>query len=297
MLSGSGQKADGGGGGVGAVKAAASGISAPAVVAAAVGGLGLLKCITVVQAGEVGLVDTLGNVSEQHLQPGLHLVNPMAKVRKFSVKTQNLSFSAMVPTNEGLSVEVEMAVLFRLDPEHVRELYKNVGKKYQSVVLEPTARAVLRNTVARHEAKQLYTAGREKLALDVADELSTQLRSRGIVAEQVLMKRIKLPINVSAAIEHKLQMEQESERMKFVLIKEQQEAERKKIEAEGIANFQTIVSSGINDDLLRWKGIEATAELAKSPNAKTVVFGNPSDGLPVILGGLQPKGKSGGGMW
>jgi prohibitin 1 len=123
------------------------------------------------------------------------------------------------------------------------------------------------------------------IAKDTMKELSAELQKRGIIPEQILLSKIELPKNLTTAIENKLAMEQESERMKFVLVKEQQEAERKKIMAKGIADFQEIVAHGVNEDFLRWKGIEATEKLAASTNAKVVVIGSGKDGLPLILGG------------
>jgi regulator of protease activity HflC (stomatin/prohibitin superfamily) len=149
----------------------------------------------------------------------------------------------------------------------------------------PQFRSVVRGVTARYEAKALYTASREKLAGEIMDELEGLVGPRGITIETAALRQIILPQRLTKSIEEKLQAEQESQRMAFVLKKEEQEAERKRIEAKGIKDFQTIVSEGINDQLLRWKGIEATEKLANSPNAKVIVIGSGKDGLPLILGG------------
>ena len=167
--------------------------------AAVVALLGIKCCVKVINAGEVGLVDLFGTVSEDTLKAGIHVVNPLSKVHSFSIKTQNVDMSARVPTNEGLNVEVDMSVLFRLDPEQVRDLYMKVGKDFVNVVLQPTARAVLRNTVAMHEAKSLYTSGRAVIGTQIIENMTTALACRGIVTEDVLMRSIALPINVSKA--------------------------------------------------------------------------------------------------
>lgn len=258
-------------------------VSIIAVVFAA--GVALFNVFTVVQAGTVGVVDFLGNVSDNTLKAGLNLVNPMAKVVKFSIKTQEIKEIMNVPSKEGLSVQLEISLLFRLDPDNANIIYKTVGPNYTEIILMPQFRSVVRGVTARYEAKALYTASREKLAGEIMDELEGLVGPRGITIETAALRQIILPERLTKSIEEKLQAEQESQRMAFVLKKEEQEAERKRIEAKGIKDFQTIVSEGINDQLLRWKGIEATEKLANSTNSKVVVIGSGKDGLPLILGG------------
>ncbi|KAB2837366.1 MAG: prohibitin family protein [Melioribacteraceae bacterium] len=240
---------------------------------------------TVVPAGTVGVVDFLGNVSDNTLKAGVNLVNPMANVEKFSIKTQEFKEMMNVPSQEGLTVQLEISLLFKLDPEKANEIYKTVGPAYDEVILKPQFRSVVRGVTAKYEAKALYTASREKLAGAIMDELSKLVGPRGILIEAAAMRQIVLPAGLTQSIEEKLQAEQESQRMTFILKKEEQEAERKRIEAKGIRDFQAIVSEGINNQLLKWKGIEATEKLANSPNSKIVVIGSGKDGLPIILGG------------
>jgi len=243
------------------------------------------QLVTVIPAGHTGVIDFLGNVSDNTLKPGVNLVNPMAKVEKMSIKTQELKELMSVPSKEGLSVDLEISLLFKLNSEMANEIYKTVGPNYSEIILMPQFRSVVRGVTARYEAKALYTASREKLSGEIITELENLVGPRGITVEQAPLRQIQLPARLTQSIEEKLQAEQESQRMAFILQKEEQEADRKRIEAKGIADFQDIVSKGISDQLLKWKGIEATENLANSPNSKVVVIGSGKDGLPLILGG------------
>ena len=246
--------------------------------------IALLQCFTIIPAGHTGVIDFLGYVSDHTLKPGVNLVNPMANVEKMSIKTQELKELMSVPSKEGLSVDLEISLLFKLDSEKANDIYKTVGPNYAEIILTPQFRSVVRGVTARYEAKALYTASREKLAGEILAELEKLVGPRGINVEQAPLRQIQLPERLTKSIEEKLQAEQESQRMEFILTREKQEAERKRIEAKGIADFQDIVSKGISDQLLRWKGIEATENLANSQNTKVVVIGSGKDGLPLILG-------------
>jgi regulator of protease activity HflC (stomatin/prohibitin superfamily) len=245
----------------------------------------LVSCLTVVPAGEVGVVDFFGIVSPNTLKAGINLVNPLAKVEKFSVKTQEIKEIMDVPSKEGLTVQLEVSVLFHLNPEAAADVYKTIGKNYVQIILEPQFRSVSRGVTAGYEAKALYTSERELLANQIQDHLRKIVEPRGITVEAAPLRRVGLPSRLTESIEEKLRAEQESQRMEFVLTKEKQEADRKRIEAQGIADFQRIVAQGISEQLLRWKGIEATEKLANSQNAKVVIVGAGKDGLPLILGG------------
>mmetsp|Transcript_39056 Transcript_39056/g.70343 ORF Transcript_39056/g.70343 Transcript_39056/m.70343 type:complete len:170 (-) Transcript_39056:110-619(-) len=164
-------------------------------------------------------------------------------------------------------------------------LYQNVGMDYSKVLIEPEAASVIRGLTSESDAKALYSGGRSKIQDAVREELDTTLRKQGIIIESVMLKDLKLPDSLSKSIELKAQAEQESGRMEFVLTREKQEAERKAIEAQGIADFQRIVSQGISEQTLMWKGIEATEKLIDSPNAKIIMMGNSKGDLPVILNG------------
>ncbi len=245
--------------------------------------LSLIQCFTVIPAGHVGVVDFFGVVSDNTLKSGINLVNPLARVIKFSVKTQEIKEDMDVPSKEGLTVGLEISCLFHLNPDKASLVYKTIGENYAQIILIPNFRSVCRGVTASYEAKALYTSEREQLAQIIKDELQKNVGPRGITIEATPLRKVVLPEGLSKAIEAKLQAEQESQRMQFILQKEEQEAQRKRIEAKGIADFQDIVTRGISEPLLRWKGIEATEKLASSPNSKIVIIGAGKDGLPIIL--------------
>lgn len=240
--------------------------------------------ITVVPAGHVGVKDFFGSVSSSILPAGVHVVLPFTRVIKMSIQTQEVKETTEVPSKEGLMMDLEGSLLFRLDPAKAADIYKTVGKNYQEITVHPQMRSAIREITASYDAKALYSSEREQIARETFELFQKMASGRGIVAEAVLLRKIGLPPIVANAIQEKLKREQEAEQMKFVLQKEQQEAERKRIEAQGISDFQKIVAQGISAQLLEWKGIEATEKLAASPNTKIVVIGN-SKGLPLILGG------------
>jgi prohibitin 1 len=237
-----------------------------------------------VAAGHVGVKDFFGSVSSSTLQPGINVVMPMTRVVEMSVQTQEMKEVAEVPSQEGLILNLETSLLFQLDPAKAADIYRTVGRDYISRIVEPQFRSAIREVTASYEAKALYSAEREKIANEIFTLFRRLAGERGIVVQQVLLRRIGLPPVVANAIQEKLRREQEAEQMKFVLQKEQQEAERKRIEAQGIADFQRIVAQGISAQLLEWKGIEATEKLAASTNSKVVVIGGSKNGLPIILG-------------
>lgn len=243
----------------------------------------LTQIFTVVPAGYVGVVDFFGTVSDQTLKAGINPVNPLARVVKFSVKTQEIKEVMEVPSKEGLTVQLEVSTLFHLNPEKASQVYKTIGENYVQVILEPQFRSVTRGVTAGYDARALYTSEREMLALGIQKELERLVEPRGITVESTPLRRVGLPPGLTQAIEEKLRSEQESQRMQFVLTKEKQEADRKRIEAQGISDFQNIVAKGISEQLLRWKGIEATEKIAQSQNAKVIVIGAGKDGLPLIL--------------
>jgi prohibitin 1 len=245
--------------------------------------------ITVVPAGHVGVKDFLGSVSSDALPPGVHVIMPFTRVHKMSVQTMELKETAEVPSKEGLMMDLEGSVLYRLDPLKAADVYKTIGVNYAEVILVPQVRSAIREITASYDAKALYSSEREQIARETFDLTQKMMGGRGVIVESVLLRKIGLPAIVANAIQEKLKREQESEQMKFVLAKEQQEAERKRIEAQGIADFQKIVQQSLTPMVLELKGIEATEKLAMSPNTKVVVVGNPKSGLPIILGGGADK--------
>lgn len=241
--------------------------------------------VRTVPAGHVGVKDFFGSVSPEVLSPGIRLVVPLTRVVALSVQTQEIKEVAEVPSKEGLILNLEASLLFQLDPSKAVSIYKTVGRDYPNIVVEPQFRSALREITATYEAKALYSAERDRIAREILTNFRQIAGERGIIVQQVLLRKIGLPPVVANAIQEKLRREQEAEQMKFVLQKESQEAERKRIEAQGIADFQKIVAQGISSQLLEWKGIEATEKLAASPNTKIVVIGNSKTGLPIILSG------------
>ncbi len=242
----------------------------------------LSNCFTVIPAGHVGVIDFFGTVSDNTLKAGINFVNPLARIIKMSVKTQEIKEVMDVPSKEGLTVQLEVSILYHLNPEKASDVYKTVGEDYVSVILEPQFRSVTRGVTASFEAKALYTSEREHLSQLLLGEIVKATAERGVEVESAPLRRVGLPPGLSSSIEQKLQAEQESQRMQFILTKEKQEADRKRIEAQGISDFQKIVNQGLNEQLLKWKGIEATEKLANSPNSKVVIIGG-KDGLPLIL--------------
>jgi prohibitin 1 len=244
----------------------------------------LWSSVAYVPAGNVGVLTIFGRVTGEVLPEGTHLVNPFKVNHTMSVRTQTLKEGASVPSNEGLIIALDTSLLFRLDASRAADVYQKVGPYYVDVVVEPNLRSTIRSVTSMHTANALYSGERETVAQQMLKELTTELGKRGIITENILLRDIQLPQTLKASIELKQQAEQESLAMSFRLQKEKQEAERKRIEAQGIRDFQQIVAQGISPQLLEWKGIEATETLAKSPNAKVVVIGGGKSGLPLILG-------------
>ena len=259
-----------------------------AVATLVVGGLvvvALLTSVAYVPAGHVGVVTLFGRVTGQVLPEGTHLIYPFKTVNRMAIRTVELKEAASVPSEEGLIITLDTSLLFRLDPTKAAEIFQTVGPGYVDVVVEPTLRSAIRTATAAHNANALYTGAREEVAKQVQKELEERLGPRGMIIESVLLRDIQLPPMLKQSIEAKQQAEQDALRMTFILQKEKQEAERKRIEAQGIADFQRIVAAGISPALLEWKGIEATEKLAMSQNSKVVVIGSGKNGLPLILGG------------
>ncbi len=246
----------------------------------------LFSSITSIPTGNVGVLTLFGRVTGTALGEGIHLINPLQSVQKLSVQTQSIKESANVPSNEGLILALDTSLLFRLDKNKAAEVFQTVNENYAEKIVEPTLRAAIRSATSAHTANALYTNARELVQQQIQDDLTKQLAARGVIVEAVLLRDVQLPAMLKSSIEAKQQAEQDALRMSFILQKEKQEAERKRIEAQGIADFQKIVAQGISPQLLEWKGIEATEKLALSNNAKVVIIGNPKNGLPLVL---EPK--------
>jgi len=245
----------------------------------------VFSSVTRVGTGHVGVLTLFGKVQTgETLGEGIHLINPLKTNNEMSIQTQTLKESANVPSSEGLMMSLDTSLIYHLNPDRAAEVFQKIGADYENIVVEPTLRSAIRESTASHTANALYTGEREMVAEQIFDQVSAQLSQRGITVENVLLRDIQLPATLKASIEAKQQAEQEALAMNFRLQKETQEAQRKRIEAAGVRDFQQIVAQGITPSLLEWKGIEATENLAKSANTKVVVIGNNKNGLPLILG-------------
>jgi prohibitin 1 len=246
--------------------------------------LALTQFFTQVPAGHVGVVDFFGIVSKKTLPAGINMVNPLARVIKFSIQTKEHKETMEVLSREGLTIGLEISALYRLNPDSAARVYQTVaGGDYETIILIPQFRSISRAVTASFQASALYSTERDRLGMAIQEELARTVAARGVTIESTPLRNVALPVQLTEAIEQKQKADQESQRMEFILTKEKQEADRKRIEAKGIADFQTIVAAGISEQLLRWKGIEATEKLASSPNTKVIIVGAGKDGLPIIL--------------
>jgi prohibitin 1 len=244
----------------------------------------LFSAVTRVATGHVGVLTLFGRVTGEMLPEGMHLINPLKTNNEMSIQTQTLKESASVPSSEGLVMNLDTSLIYHVDPSKASDVYQKIGPDYEAVLIEPNLRAAIREATASHTANALYTGEREMVAKQIYDQLVSLLSQRGFIVESILLRDIQLPQTLKTSIEAKQQAEQEALAMNFRLQKETQEAQRKRIEAAGIRDFQQIVAQGISPQLLEWKGIEATENLSKSANTKVVVIGNSKNGLPLILG-------------
>jgi len=246
----------------------------------------LMASTTSIPTGHVGVLTLFGKVTGDVLPEGIHLINPLKSVEKLSIQTQSRKESASVPSKEGLLLSLDTSLLYHLDHTQAALVFQSVGSDYSEKIVEPELRSAIRGATSAHSSNDLYTNGRELVQAQIENDLKAHLTARGVVVEAVLLRDVQLPALLKASIEAKQQAEQEALRMSFILQKEKQEAERKSIEAKGIADFQKIVAQGISPQLLEWKGIEATEKLAASSNTKIVVIGNTKNGLPLVF---EPK--------
>src|ERR1700704_6300828 len=191
----------------------------------------LLWSTTSIPTGNVGVLTLFGRVTGETLPEGIHLINPLKAVQKLSVQTQSIKESANVPSNEGLILALDTSLLFRLDKTKAAAVYQTIGDNYTEKIVEPTLRAAIRASTSAHSANALYTNARELVQLQIQDELTKELSPRGVIVENVLLRDVQLPAMLKGSIEAKQQAEQDGLRVSFILQKEKQEAERKRIEA------------------------------------------------------------------
>ncbi len=239
--------------------------------------------VAYVPPGSAGVLTSFGRVTGEILPEGTHFVSPFKINHVLTVRTQIQEEHTSTPSSEGLNLEIDTSLIYHLNWGKAANVFQSIGTNYGSTIIEPNLRSVIRDTTAGHSANTLYSSSRKQVEDEIMQGLRTSLEPRGIVIENVLLRDIQLPHALKASIETKQQAEQESLAMSFRLQKERQEADRKRIEAQGIHDFQQIVAQGISAQLLEWKGIEATESLAKSPNAKIIVIGNAKNGLPLVM--------------
>lgn len=231
-----------------------------------------LTSCTVIQQGEIGVKRSFGKISEKPLMEGAKLFNPfVSTIIKLPTRTINMEVRLPLPSKEGLTVQSEVSILYRLVGSYGPSVLENLGRSYEQVVILPVFRSAVADISSQYFAKDMHTGQRSVIEKDIKELMESQLKERGFVIESVLLKSIILPPGLTKAIEEKLEAEQDAQRMEFTLNKERQEATRRIIEAQGIRDAQKIISEGLSPLLLRFKTIEAFNKLSTSPNAKTII--------------------------
>ena len=251
-------------------------------------------CVVQVEAGQVGVQKLFGKVQKDVLNSGLHFINPLVDVIKLDVKTQNYTMSGIqdegnksgddairVLTADGLEVTIDLSVLYRVVPNDAPKLLSETGENYEDKIVRPITRTRIRDNAVYYEAVALYSSKRDEFQQRIFKTIEADFSKRGLLLENLLVRNITLPQSVKATIEQKINAEQDAQKMQFVLQKEKQEAERKRVEAQGIADYQRIISESLTDKQLQYESIKAQLEIAKSANAKVIIMGKGSN--PVIL--------------
>ena len=248
-----------------------------------------------IDAGRVGVQSLYGSVQSDVLESGLHLINPLLEVTDFDIQTQNYTMSAIhgegsqegddairVLSNDGLEVVIDLTVLYRITPNDAPKIFKQIGVNYTDKIVRPVTRTRIRDNAVYYDAVALYSTKRNEFQQRIFKSIEEDFKARGLVLEQLLIRNINLPVSVKASIESKINAEQDAQKMTFVLQKEKQEAERKRVEAQGIADYQRIISMGLTDKQLQYESIKSQKELAASPNTK-IIFMNSKGNAPIIL--------------
>jgi regulator of protease activity HflC (stomatin/prohibitin superfamily) len=254
----------------------------------------LTKCIIQIGAGEAGVKVLFGNVQNDVLSSGLHFINPFVEVKHLDIKTQNYTMSGVhdegaqsgddairVLTSDGLEVTIDLTVLYKLLPSEAPRLLRETGDDYTDKIVRPVTRTKIRDNSVYYEAIALYSTKRDEFQQRIFASIENDFKKRGLILEQLLVRNITLPQSVKATIEQKINAEQDAQKMQFVLLKEKQEAERKRVEAQGIADYQRIINIGLTDQQLQYEQIKAYLELAKSNNSKVIIMGKGN--APIIV--------------
>ena len=258
----------------------------------------LTSCIIQIEAGEVGVKKLFGKVQNDVLPSGLHFINPLLIVEEMDVKTQNYTMSGVhdegqksgddairALTADGLEVVIDLTVLFRVLPADAPNIVRESGLNYTDKIVRPLTRTKIRDNAVYYEAVSLYSSKRDEFQARIFKSIEADFKKRGLVLEQLLVRNITLPAMVKTAIEQKITAEQDAQKMQFVLQKEKQEAERKRVEAQGIADYQRIINESLTDRQLQYEQIKAMRDLAASTNAKMVIMGKGN--TPFILDAKQ----------
>lgn len=249
----------------------------------------------VIEPGRVGVKTLFGKVDNDVLPSGLHLINPLVDVTTFDVKTQNYTMSGVstegqkqgddairILSADGLEVTIDLSVLFRVKADQAPFILQNIGPEYLDNIVRPVARTAIRDNAVYYDAVALYSTKRQEFQDKIYRTISASFAKSGMELQQLLIRNITLPQSVRATIESKINAEQEAQKMQFVLQKERQQAEQKRIEAQGIADYQRIISTNLTDRQLQYESILAQKAVALSPNSKVIIMGN-SKGMPLIL--------------
>ena len=259
--------------------------------------LGIMtSCVKQIDAGEIGVKILFGSIQKEVMLSGLHFINPLLDVKKLDVKTQNYTMSGVhdegdkagddaikVLTSDGLEVTIDLTVLFRLVSNEAPRLLGETGADYRDKIVRPITRTKIRDNAVYYQAVDLFGSKRDEFQQRIYKTIEDDFKKRGLMLEQLLVRNITLPNSVKASIESKINAEQDAKKMEFVLQKEKQEAERKRVEAQGIADYQKIINTGLTDQQLQYEQIKAMQALALSPNAKVIVMGKGNS--PLIIDG------------
>ena len=261
--------------------------------------LGIMtSCVKQIDAGEIGVKILFGSIQKEVMLSGLHFINPLLDVKKMDVKTQNYTMSGVhdegdkagddaikVLTSDGLEVTIDLTVLFRLVSNEAPRLLGETGADYRDKIVRPITRTKIRDNAVYYQAVDLFGSKRDEFQQRIYKTIEDDFKKRGLMLEQLLVRNITLPNSVKASIESKINAEQDAKKMEFVLQKEKQEAERKRVEAQGIADYQKIINTGLTSQQLQYEQIKAMQALALSPNAKVIVMGKGNS--PLIIDGKQ----------
>lgn len=255
-------------------------------------------CFVQINPGEIGVKILFGKVQNEVLGSGLHFVNPLLEIRKIDIKTQNYTMSGVndeghkagddairVLTSDGLEVTIDLTVLYRVVGSEAPKLLRETGSDFTDKIVRPITRTKIRDNAVYYQAVDLFGSKRDEFQQRIYKSIEDDFRKRGLMLEQLLVRNITLPNSVKASIESKINAEQDAKKMEFVLMKEKQEAERKRVEAQGIADYQRIINTGLTDQQLQYEQIKAMKELALSANAKVIVMGKGN--TPLIIDSKQ----------